>query len=355
MACLPSLFGIRNSNRDFSNPNNWGKNQFNSSFPTALTAYMYSKKIDPVYIQLSPSLITTHEKITVPDLFGNHPENENMYYAFERDFAPYQKFVEGALPRVDLVTMNNMKGNCLRGLEIKLTALPDNTTHLLSEDKFASELVVRPDTIVYLGVSIASHYEKEKEYLLEILNPVCCKIKDWASIKDVLPKIPEMIHALDAMLAKNVDVQQPLVIQPIWKTDGKAPVLSEYCLDTFVWSDYAFTRLFVDATKESLSREIITRPARTVIWLLKMLYEYASVGKINSRKIIDEQSYNTKNDKAFALSGLKTYRYMKSKELTAPRIKRDEIKNIILGGGHKLLSPERRFDAVIVNTPGLFE
>ena len=63
---------------------------------------------------------------------------------------------------------------------------------------------------------------------------------------------------------------------------------------------------------------------------------------------------NTKNDKAFALSGKVTHRYMKSEELTKPRITKQDIKSIILGGGHNLLSPERRFDAIIFNSPELF-
>ena len=46
---------------------------------------------------------------------------------------------------------------------------------------------------------------------------------------------------------------------------------------------------------------------------------------------------------------------MTSDELTTPRIKKDEIKNIILGGGEQFLSPERRFDAIILNTPNLFD
>ena len=45
---------------------------------------------------------------------------------------------------------------------------------------------------------------------------------------------------------------------------------------------------------------------------------------------------------------------MSSKNLTLPRIKKSEIKNIILGGGQNLLSPERRFDAIIYNSPELF-
>ena len=62
-----------------------------------------------------------------------------------------------------------------------------------------------------------------------------------------------------------------------------------------------------------------------------------------------------RNDKAFAASGKGTYAYLKSPELTHPRIGKDEIKNIIQGNGQMLLQPERRFDAIIVNTPGLFE
>ena len=45
---------------------------------------------------------------------------------------------------------------------------------------------------------------------------------------------------------------------------------------------------------------------------------------------------------------------MTCEELTEPRIKKAEIKNIILGGGQNLLSPERRFDAIIYNSPELF-
>lgn len=62
-----------------------------------------------------------------------------------------------------------------------------------------------------------------------------------------------------------------------------------------------------------------------------------------------------KIDVSSALSGSKTHQYMKSPELTKPRIKQEEINNIILGGGEKLLSPERRFDAIILNTPNLFD
>ena len=48
----PCLYGIKNSNRDFSNADTWGKNQFNSSFPASLVCYMDSKKLDLNYIAI---------------------------------------------------------------------------------------------------------------------------------------------------------------------------------------------------------------------------------------------------------------------------------------------------------------
>lgn len=43
-----SLYGIENSNRNFADPYYWGKNQFNSSFPIALTCYMRDQGLSPV-------------------------------------------------------------------------------------------------------------------------------------------------------------------------------------------------------------------------------------------------------------------------------------------------------------------
>lgn len=59
--------------------------------------------------------------------------------------------------------------------------------------------------------------------------------------------------------------------------------------------------------------------------------------------------------KAFSMPGTRSYDFLKCTELSHPRISKNEIKNIILGGGQNFLSPERRFDAMIVNTPDLFE
>jgi type II restriction enzyme len=85
-----------------------------------------------------------------------------------------------------------------------------------------------------------------------------------------------------------------------------------------------------------------------------MLHEIKTHGRFNHERIIDELLYNTKNDKAFASAGNVTNLYMASPRLQSPLVGKDEIKNIILGGGQTLLSPERRFDAILFSSPHLF-
>ena len=341
-----ALFGLDRSNRDFSQKESWGKNQFNSSFPTALACYMHHKQIEAIYLKVDTQLKVIHSSISIAQLFGMNPNDENLFFAFESDFTPYQYLVVGNIPRIDLVTQNN--GNCLRGLEIKLTALPDNSTCELSDDKFGSEIVIRPDSIVYLALSIATNYKQDKTKLSHLLGNDFDKIIDWTDGAKVMPFIPKMVDVLNKILVESLDKQEAFIIQPIWKTMGKSAQLAENCLDIFVWSNFAFTRLFLNVANQELTKETkITRQLRSVIWLFKMLLDFSKKGKINHTKIIDELSFNTKNDKAFAISGKVSQPFMACSELTKPRITKDEVKNIILGSGHLLLSPERRFDAII--------
>lgn len=351
----PGLYGITHSNRDFTQAETWGKNQFNSSFPAGLTNFLASKGLDNVYLFLDKDLKVQHGKISTEKLFGINPTSDDLFFSFESPYAPYQQLVIGGLPRVDLVTQLRSNGQCLRPIEVKLTALPDNSTCHLSEDKFGCEIVIRPDTIVYLACSIAENFKDDKKSLATLIGNEFDKISDWTDGTSVWAYIPNMILAIDRVVLSVLDKQDPILLQPIWKTNGKSPKLSDNCLDVFVWSNFAFTQLFVDVARGELrENNRITRQIRTIIWLFKMLYDFSKHGQINHHKIIDELSYNTKNDKAFAVSGRITHRYMACPELTKPRIEKKDIRKIILGGGQNLLSPERRFDAIIYNSPELF-
>jgi hypothetical protein len=351
----PSLFGLSYSNRDFSQRETWGKNQFNSSFPASLAAFLPSKNLENIYLKLNESKQVIHGKISTSKLLGIAPNSDDLFYSFESIYSPYQQFVKGNLPRIDLVTQKRQSGSCIKGIEIKLTALPDNTTCNLLDEQFGTEIVVRPDTIVYLACSIAFIYKENYEELQSFFNSAFIKISNWIDAENVLPFIPLIIETIDRITSANLHKQSPLLLQPIWKTEGKSPRLAKNCLDVFVWSNFAFIELFVKEARNRDNFTLITRQLRTLIWLFKMLYDFSKQGYFNHQYIIDELSYNTKNDKAFAVSGSVTHPFMSCAELTKPRITRGEIKNIILGGGQNLLSPERRFDAIIFNSPELFD
>lgn len=352
----PSLFGITNSNRDFTQKETWGKNQFNSSFPASLVCYMASRNLKLKYLKLNGGLEVLHDYLDPNELLGLKYDDPNLFFSFESDYSPFQKLVVNNLPRIDLVTMNSRNGNCLKGIEIKLTALPDNSTCRLTDDKFGCEIVVRPDTIVYMALSIILSLEEDRKFFKNILKPLN-KISDWTHGANVVPYLSLMGQLIDKILSARLEKQTPLILQPIWKTNGKSQMLSDNAFDVFIWSDFAFAQLFLKVVKGELKNDNdkITRQTRSVVWLAKMLLDYANDGKVNHKKVIDELSYNTKNDKAFAVSGRASYPFMKCKELTTPRIKKQDVKNIILGGGQNLLSPERRLDSVILSTPGLFD
>ena len=291
--------------------------------------------------------------IRVSDVFNINPLSKDTYFAFETPYTPFQKYVIGSVPRNDITVIDLGDDRCLSSLEIKLTALPDNSTCLLSDDKFGSEIVIRPDTIIYLACSFIELYGGNRKEIGNLVSGVSSKIEDWTHAKNILPYINEMCSIIHSIVNDKNDLQSPIVLNPVWKTDGKSPQLSYNCLDVFVWSNLGMLKLFMpNLNSEVLS---ISRHTRSIVWLFKMLSDYADHGRFDGAKIIDELSYNTRNDKAFSTNGAKTNPIMSCDELIAPRIKKDEIKKIILGGGQNLLSPERRFDAIIYNSPDLFK
>jgi HindVP restriction endonuclease len=70
--------------------------------------------------------------------------------------------------------------------------------------------------------------------------------------------------------------------------------------------------------------------------------------------IYDGMTFDNQNDKEFAISGGRSRELMACARLIKPIVARDEIKNIVLGGGQKFLSPERRFDAILYFSTDLF-
>jgi hypothetical protein len=116
----PGLFGIKHSNRDFTLKEAWGKNCFNSSFPASLCCYLSSCNLDNIYLKLDSNLKVVHSSITTTEFYKINPVSDNLFYAFETQFTPYQQYLIGNLPGVDLVIQARDTGVCLQPIEIKL-------------------------------------------------------------------------------------------------------------------------------------------------------------------------------------------------------------------------------------------
>lgn len=351
----PALYGISHSNRNFSDKYCWGKNQFNSSFPVALCCYMRDKKYGSVLISQKGEKTQTGT-IGFDKVFGTVKPNSKLKFCFESAFAPYGEFVEDEMEVIDLVIKDFEDDTFIRPLEIKLTTLPDDGTSSFSEDKYGSELVVRSPTMRYLALGIAQKCgKKERAEIQKIFHSACAKIRDWGNQAEMMTKRGAIFEALNRFLISFEKVQQPLLIQPIWKTVGKEPRLAKNCLDVFTWTDFALARMLYDISTSARSENAITRPQRALLRLARFLYEFSKAGKVYQQPIYDGMTFDTLGDKEFAVNGHKTNKYMSCARLIKPIVKKEEIKNIVLGGGQKYLSPERRFDAILFFSTDIFE
>ncbi len=336
----PRLLGIENSNRDFSSAEAWGKNIFNSAFPVALCNYLQQKNLPAKYLDYTPDGFKNGE-IDIDDVYRGYSPEE-IYFHFETDYSPHsQTLLQGEPLSIDLVMKDNETHEHIHPLEVKLTTLPDNSTADKPDNEQSTELVIRTPTIGSIACNIVCHSSN-----------VLRTIFSNHAINDLSPNAlenqrVEIKRVLQQVLDRCAVNSSPILLQPVWKTIGKSSILAENCLDVFIWSDLGMLHFILSQMK---TEGRISRQTRTAIWIFVMLNEYCSRGEMSLASTIERYTYGTKNDKAF--SSTDTHRFMYCDELTTPRIMKDEIRNIILDGGHLLLSPERRFDGIIQSNAG---
>lgn len=339
------LYGLdaTNSNRDFSRPESYGKNKINTALPVALSLYMESKNMAALCLETDEkSKDYTIRRRSISHIMGSD-DIEGRRYSFETAHPGYSHLSEGGrVPGVDLL-VSDREGNPLRALEIKLTAIPDAVTSREAASRHGSELVLRPDTIFYLAAAL---HENNPEHTQKMRRAV----KEAGSAgKD--------IEALDRLKASLVDLatsgleQTPLLLQPIWRTEGMSSQPAEDFMDLYCWSAPALLMLL--ATRGSNAGRM-SRGERSCIWLALALGGMLDGEEIDFARIVDENTYGAKNDKALSASGRETRGPMKHPHKTRPRIRKEEMRAIILGGASEHLQPERRLDGVLAANPQLF-
>jgi hypothetical protein len=348
METEPRLYGIANSNREGDDL--WGKNQFNSTFPVSLSCYMRDKGIKAVYIKINEDLKVVVDDISIEEIFNVTEPNEKINFLFETKYEPYQMYAYDDIGHIDLVIKEGERW--CRALEIKLTVLPDQATHHLKKELWSSELVLRPVTTRYAAMSIADSCKNNFEDVRYIIEPSCKSISDWGNIHEITANKKNIIDSLNDFQQRFCHQQKPFLLQPIWKTTGKQPWLDENAFDVFVWSDYALCRTFLDRS----SGDSVSRYLRSSARLARILYDLSTRNITNISQIYANMTFNYQTDKEFSLSGRVTRDYLRSPRRTTPLLKKDIIKDLILGGGELKLSPERRFDQTIYfSAQSLFE
>lgn len=352
---MASLFGIDSSSRDFNRKDSWGKNQFNSAFPISLACFMHSQHLGAVYVKHNGSQHNL-EEISIEDAFRLSTYSlGNIFFDFESRFEPFISLVSGSLDKIDVVVRDKYL-KPIAPIEIKLTVIPDNSTHKLSERQWGPEIVFRSPTLKYVCLSILDTIREMpsvRAELHEALVKASLQVRNWKSKFEVMSIMDRFREALLEFANKHVHLQKPLLLQPIWKTEGKVGGLAENCFDLFVWSDFALVHLCLDQAVYTSTKRQITRQQRAMMRIGRYLMEGCHA-KVNEGIIFDEMTYDLQNDKEFALNGTVMARYLKSDYLFSPRVHRSSLKDIILDGGEQYLSPERRLDSAIVSQPELF-
>lgn len=343
------LYGIENSNR--SEFDHWGKNCFNSSFPTAMACYMMDNNIPAVYNRLDVvdgEIKVVSDIIPIREVFKcGDKKPEDLYFSFESVFEPYQQYSFDAIDGIDLV-VKDTAGGFLAPLEVKLTVLPTDQTSRLAEEKWGCELVIRAATTSYCALGMFDAVKDHSRHIREIFEDACSSIQMWDNDFEMTHKMPRLCESIDTFQKEYYSNQRPLLLQTIWKTQGKSPLLAEQAFDIVVWSDYAFSRLFVDSASAPAST--MSRPMRASARLARCLWELSKSGRIRVVDIYRQMAFGNQTDKEFAIGGSKWKNYVSSDRTIRPILPKDTVNEIIQDGYIERLSPERRFDQTLYFT-----
>jgi len=344
----PGLYGITASNR--TNMDLWGKNQFNSSFPIALACYMRDHGCKAVYLKLDKKLNVCPVEISFNDVFNSKLPNDKLYFSFESKFEPYQKYASDDIGGIDLV-VKSIDGKFLRPLEIKLTVLPDSGTSTKAEKLWGSEIVIRPATTKYCALGIADSCTRKMDDIRERFEPIGLDMQNWGNRVEISSKMEDMLKCINSFEKDYVSHQKPVLLQPVWKTQGQSPMLADQAFDIFVWSDFALSRLFLDNAWENRKGKKINRQMRSAARFFRFMYQMSTSHKVALSKIYHEMDFGRQTDKEFAVAGNTTNKYMSgSPRLLRPCLPSSVVREVILNGGEEELKPERRFDQTLYFT-----
>lgn len=356
------LYGLEHATHDFQNPESLGKNIFTNAFPLAMAQYLtVERRLDVPTIKAelaNGKLVTRQHMMAWPDIIKTSPDS--AYFAFENVFDGYNKYTHSFANKSDVVVCDRKSGQHLRPLEIKLVVVPTSSSAKKPKVEQSCEIVVRPPTVEQLAFSIAHSYgQSRRQELQEMIAKALGKPNDyeWTNEKEMIRSLPKIFEAAENIATGGLNDQTPLVLNAVWRSEGQRPVLDQNAFDVFAWTDMAFVQLFINHTRRAYfdnsgSRKIkvpktISRPSRTLIWLIVSLWDYSTQGTLDFRRHHSRIIFGGQSDKAGSFSNNASLEHLMSPEFLEPRITRDELEAILSPTALEYLMPERRLDAAI--------
>ncbi|ALE34656.1 hypothetical protein IY73_04240 [Lawsonella clevelandensis] len=357
------LYGLDHSNKDFTKSKSFGKNTFTNAWPLAVAQYLSGvRELDIPVVAAEKNLKGKSPKTRIEyraweDIIGT--SHDNARFVFETAFTPYMAYTN--LPEInpsDVVVFDNSTGEPLHPLELKLIVVPNSGSARRPREKQTGELVSRPPSIEQIAYSIAYGFTQTRRFELQtIISDALGAPNDfnWRDIRSMVKALPKFVAALDDIIRAGVDVQRPLIMTSIWRSQGQRPLLDDHAFDVFVFTELAFMTLYTDSVRKTYLDENgniredapvtdMTRAARTVVWLVRSLWDYSTQRILDFPRVVGDAGYGKQTDKAGAFTD-PIRDILDSPEFLNPRVRANEVDSILDPRAREFLLPERRLDA----------
>lgn len=310
-----------NSNRGFGNQTT---DQVNTSFPVSLLIRMQELGLDPNYYYLR------NGEWTIGSIPMSQILDSGSYFEFEGNVKNTAIASVGSnLPRADVVIYRDGRENLGNPYEIKQVVAPDHTTRKGPESGYSPELVIRPDTIAHLAASLVQNAGARRDEMREELTTLSSEV-DWTDSLQVQRHFSSLRSLMLSVANIAEKGQKPFLYMPIWKYTDQA--IPEEGFDAFFFSDAAFAKFMIDNSAEILTKPVVRRNERAVIWTYLLLRDALIHRKYDQAKIFAMPISEEKNDKAFAVNGKKSARHLSCHNLSHPRVGWNNLHNIVAPG-----------------------
>ena len=339
MEGIPRFYGIRDSNLDPAEL--WDSENFPRTFTVALVNRMGDLGL-PVNLIRRGTDACFVDGIEVGELYGC-PVNRipRLRFDFDTVYGPFAEIASG-VPESSLV-VTDQRGFPLRRLDVQTSVIPDASTAGLPDDLSGAEVTVRTPTLVNCALSMASSLTSRREEALSVLTSDIPPDVDWSSPEEAVANAEAVVTALDILESEMRGLQSPFMLQSVWRSEPDGPFLDENAMDAFVWTDFAFTRLFLDSGRRTRDGKV-TRTVRCAVRLYNIIKEILNNGSADVPAILSKTGYGLPGNREFMVNGRQTNRYMACGNLTEPRMGVTDVIGLASEGFEAMIIPDRRLD-----------